>query len=115
MGRDVNNETCSFEGVMLTYRVKLHVCVLSHFSCVLLFAALCIIACQSPLSMGFSRQEHWSEWSCPLPGDLPNPGIEPASLMSPALAGGIFTASTTWEAHLFCSFCSVRKFVTKSL
>ena len=39
------------------------------------------------------------EWvACPPPGDLPNPGIEPASLMSPALAGGFFTTSATWEA-----------------
>ena len=48
----------------------------------------------APLSMGFSRQEHWSGLPCPPPGDLPNPGIK---LTSPALAGGFFTASTTWE------------------
>ena len=47
--------------------------------------------------MGFSRQEYWSGLPCPLPEDLPNPGIEPASLMSPALAGGIFTISATWD------------------
>ena len=38
--------------------------------------------------MRFSRQEYWSEGPCPHPGDLPNPGLEPMSLMSPALAGG---------------------------
>ena len=54
---------------------------------------------QPPLSMRFSRQEYWSGLSCPPPGDLPNPGIKPTSLTSPALAGGFFTASTTWEAH----------------
>ena len=53
---------------------------------------------QTPLSVGFSRQEYWSGLPCPPPGDLPNPGIEPTSLMSPSLAGGFFTASTTWEA-----------------
>ena len=37
---------------------------------------------------------------CYASGDLPNPGIEPSSLMSPALAGAFFTTSTTWEAHL---------------
>ena len=37
------------------------------------------VAHQAPLSMGFSRQEHWSGFPCPPPGDLPNPGIEPAS------------------------------------
>ena len=47
---------------------------------------------QAPLSMGFSRQEYWSEMPYHPPGDLPNPGIEPTSLMSPALAGGLFTA-----------------------
>ena len=44
------------------------------------------VAQQAPLSMGFSRQEHWSGLLFSSPGDLPNPGIEPASLMSPALA-----------------------------
>jgi len=47
--------------------------------------------------MGFSRQEYWSGLPCPLPGDLSDLGIEPESLMSPALAGGFFTSSTTWE------------------
>jgi len=49
--------------------------------------------------MGFSRQEYWSGLPCPPPGDLPNPGINPTSLMSPALVGGFFTTSATWEAH----------------
>ena len=48
--------------------------------------------------MGFSRQEHWSGSLCPPPGDLPGTGIEPMSLMSPALAGRFFTTSATWEA-----------------
>ena len=48
--------------------------------------------------MGFSRQECWIELPCPLPGDLSDPGIEPASLMYPAFAGGFFTSSTSWEA-----------------
>jgi len=51
------------------------------------------------LSMGLSRQEYWRELPCPSPGDLPDPGIEPASLMSPALAGGFFTTSAAWEAQ----------------
>ena len=72
--------------------------VLSCFSRVRLFATLWTIACQAPLSMGFSRQEYWSGLPfCP-PGDLPDPDMEPASLTSPALAGGVFTASATWEA-----------------
>ena len=72
--------------------------VLRHFSCVRLFVTLWTVACQMPLSMGFSRQEYWSGLSFPLPGDLPDPGIKPTSLMSPALAGGFFATSTTWEA-----------------
>ena len=47
--------------------------------------------------MGFFRQEYWSGWPCPPPGDLPDPGIEPESLTSPALAGGFFTTRATWE------------------
>ena len=54
---------------------------------------------QAPLSMGFSRQEYWIELPCPSPGDLPDPGIEPMSLASPALAGGFFTTSANWEVH----------------
>ena len=56
------------------------------------------MACQAPLSMGISRQEYWSMLPCPPSGDLPKPGNEPESLMSPALAGGFFTARATWEA-----------------
>ena len=48
--------------------------------------------------MGFSRQEYWSGLPFPSPGNLPNPGIEPASFACPALAGGFFATSTTWEA-----------------
>ena len=54
---------------------------------------------QALLSMGFSRQEYWMGLPFPTPGDLPKPGIKPGSLMSPALAGGFFTTSPTWEAQ----------------
>ena len=76
-------------------------CVLSHFSCFQfqLFVTLWTIARQSPLSMEFSRQEHWSGLSSPPPGHLPNSGIEPESLVSPALASGFLTTSATWKAH----------------
>ena len=56
------------------------------------------VACQAPLSMGFFSQEYWNGLPFSPPGNLPNPGIEPATLRSPALAGGFFTTSTTWEA-----------------
>ena len=73
--------------------------MLSCFSHVQLCATLWIVACQVPLSMGFSRQEYWNGLPCPPPGDLPNPGIKPASLTSPALSGRFFTTDTTWEVH----------------
>ena len=62
-------------------------CMLGCFSRIRLFAAPWTVAHQAPLSMGFSRQECWSGLPCPPAGDLPNSGTEPASLMSPALAG----------------------------
>ena len=49
---------------------------------------------------GILQQEYWSGLPCPPPGDLPDPEIEPVSLLSPALAGGFLTTSTTWEAPL---------------
>ena len=51
-----------------------------------------------PLSMGFFRQEYWSRLPFPTPGDLPEPGIVPKSLVSPALPGGLFTTIAMWEA-----------------
>ena len=76
----------------------LHGCTLILFSHVRLFVTLWTVAGWAPLSMGFSSQEYWSGLICPLPGDLPNPGIELASLTSPVLAAGLFTTSATWEA-----------------
>ena len=61
--------------------------MLSHFSCVQIHQAL--------LSMGFPRQKYWIGFPFPPPGDLPDPEIKPVSLMSPALAGRIFTTRTT--------------------
>ena len=65
--------------------------------CARLFSTLWAAVLQAPLSMGFSRQEYWSGLPCPPPEDLPNPGIEPVSLTSPALAGKFFTISATWD------------------
>ena len=79
-----------------------HVCVLSLFSRVRLFVTPWTVAGQASLSTGFSRQEYWSGLPCPPPEDLSDPGIEPASLMSPALAGGFFTTGATWEALVAC-------------
>ena len=60
-------------------------CMLNHFSRVHLFAILWTIAHQAPLSMGFPWQEYWSGLPCPPTGDLPDPGIKPASLRALAL------------------------------
>ena len=77
--------------------------VLTHFCRVRLFGTLWTVACQAPLSMGFSRQEYWSGLPFPPSGDLSDPGTEPSSLMSPALAGSFFTTSATWEAPSYYS------------
>ena len=57
--------------------------------------------------MVFSRQEYWSGLPCPPPGDLTNPGMDPDSLISPALAGGFFTTSAAWEDLPKDELCSV--------
>ena len=57
------------------------------------------VARQLPLSIEFSRHEHWSGLPFPIPGDLPDPGIKPMSFVSPALAGRFFTKCATWEAQ----------------
>ena len=71
--------------------IFIFVCAQS-LSCVLLFETPWIVALQAPLSMEFSWQEYWIRLPFPPPGDLPNPEIEPVSLVSPALAGGFFTS-----------------------
>ena len=82
----------------LVASIGANTCVLSHFNPVQLFETLWTRACQPPLSMGFPRQEYWSGLPFPPPGDLPDPAIEPATLMLPVLEGGFFTTSSTWEA-----------------
>ena len=79
----------------------------SRFSFIQLLVTLWTVACQAPLSMGFSNQEYWSESPCPPLGGLSNPGVKPVSVMSPALAPSFFTIHTIWEACLEgrVSFC----------
>ena len=69
----------------------MHVCVLNYFGHVQFLVTLWTVAHQVPLSMGFSRQGYWSRLPCPPPEGLPNPGIKPMFLLSPALACGLFT------------------------
>ena len=79
-------------------KINVHMHV-THFSCVQLFATLWIVACQAPLSMGFSMHEYWSWLPFPSPSNHPNPGIKPAPLMFPELAGSFFLiTSTIWDA-----------------
>ena len=74
--------------------------VLSH---VQLSATPQRVARQAPLSIGFSRQEYWSGLPFPPPGALPDPGIEPVSLASPALAGRFFTTALLGKPKLVVS------------
>ena len=75
-------------------------CMLICLSHVRLFVTPWTVALQAPLSMGFSRQEYRGGLPCPPPGDLPDPGVEPVSFMSPALADGPFTTLTTQDAQM---------------
>ena len=72
-----NSELISF--IIDWFDLRLCACILSCFSHVQLFVTLWTVASQAPLSMGLSRQEYWSGWPLPPPGDLPNRGMEPGS------------------------------------
>ena len=72
--------------------------MLSCFSHIRIFATPWMVVCQALLSMGFSRQEYWSGLLCPPSEDLPYPGTETVSPVSPALTSKFFTTSNTWEA-----------------
>ena len=88
-----------FENYLVLLHVPIYMCVCTQsLNCVRLFVTSWTVAYQAPLS----RQEYRS--GLPFPSlDLPNPGIEPRSLASPALAGEFFTNRTTWEAHVHCT------------
>ena len=109
----------------------MHVCMLSGFTCVQLFTTLWTVDCQSPLSMGFFKQEYWDGLTCSPPGHLPDPGIEPAVAswirsvyfglkfilylviqIVPALAFGSFFR---WLSFLFHSFSFWQKLLHSSL
>ena len=94
-----------FKVICTSFLEKLCCAVLSCFSCVRLCAALWVVACQAPLSMGFSFQEQWSGLPFASPGifQTADPGIKPMYLMSPALVvgggGWFFTTSAPWAAQ----------------
>ena len=95
-------------------------CACVHAKSLQLCPTLCDpVDCSLPGSSvhGFSRREYWSGLPCPPPGDLPNPGIKPAALTFPALAGKFFTTLTTWLVlnlisldvlNLICKFYDVQ-------
>ena len=73
--------------------------VLSHFSHVQLLATLWTVACQAPLSLGFSRPEYWSGLPRPPPGDLPDQGLNPISYVS---CIGRHSAAQIWLDSQHC-------------
>ena len=93
-----NQPSLPVRGKIVFHETSAYCVLLSHFGCVRLFVTPWTVDWQAPLFMGFSSQEYWSGLPFPFLGDLPDPGIKPMSLMSPALAGGFFTTSATWEA-----------------
>ena len=97
-------ELVKYTGGILCSYYKWYVCYTepTSFSHVQLLVTPRTEACQASLSMEFSRREYRSGLPRLSPGDLPNPGTEPTSLMSPALAGRFFTTSATWEALCMC-------------
>ena len=94
-GKDILKMLFHLEILLNSMAFSVCTCRVSCFSHVQLFVMLWTRARQAPLSMGFSIGEYWSGLPCPPPGNLPNPGIEPISLMSPTLAGGFFITSAT--------------------
>ena len=91
----------------MTYIISIYVCVcesiyLGMLSWVRLFVTPWPVALRAPRSMGFSRQEYWSGLLFPSPGGLPDPGIKPASPVSPALASRFFTTESPKQLPIIC-------------
>ena len=101
----------SFHVLLIHWYVDFSCCcclvasVMSDRLCVTLWT----VACQAPLSMGFSRQEYRSGLLCSATGDLPDSGIEPVSLMAPALTGEFFTTGATWGAQIHTTLYGIEK------
>ena len=76
--------------------------------------SLWAIAHQSPLSMGFSRQEYWNGLPFPTPGHLPDPGVKPVSLTSPVLAGGSLTMAPGGKPHTYAEWALVKPYLVIS-
>ena len=94
--KNINNFTQAFQKCLCN-----NTCVHAKSLSLQLFATPRTVAHQALLSMGVSRQEYWTGLPCPSPGNLPNPGIEPASLTSSASADRFFT--TRAPGKHFCN------------
>ena len=94
------------------FSTSLHAHVLNRFSLIGLFVTLWTVAQtvahQDPLSMGFYRQGYWGGLPCPLPGDLPNSGIEPTSPVSPALQADSLPTKSSGKPFPLDQFSSVQ-------
>ena len=93
--------TYSYVAHTLKFSLFLYVCMLSH-SCLTLYDPW-TVAHQARLSIEISRQEYWSGLPFPTPGDPPDPGIKPISLVSPALAARFFTTEPPGKTLSFVS------------
>ena len=91
--------SCTFDVRLRTLLACLHA---KSLSCIQLFMTPWTVARQAPLSVGFSRQEHWSGLQRPPPGNRPDSGSNPCLLRLPARTGGIFTTRAAWEAQELC-------------
>ena len=126
--REILTSSCAIPQIRAAYTQHFNKCtsinflgihvMLTCFSCAQLFATLWTIACQSPLSMGFSRQEYWSGLSCPSPGDVPDSRSNPRLLHllnSQRCCFFLFfvTTSTTWEKiiHQCSHFTCQKKYI----
>ena len=83
----------------------MHACLLSCFTCVKLFVVPRTVVCQAPLSKGFSWQESWSRLPFPPPGDLPDPGLEPAPPASPGLQADSLSLRHQISPHICICVC----------
>ena len=117
------SKTCMVFGSFICWQLfnlyslskHLYLLLLSY---VQLFLAPWNAACQAPLSMRFPRQEYWSGLSFPSPGDLPNPGIEPTSTVSPALQAGSLPVEPPGKPHMALKCTkriSVFNYITSSI
>ena len=87
---------CLHRSKLLEQSLSTHAQSLSH---VQLFATPWTVACQAPLSMGYSRQEYWSGFPFPPPGDLSDAGIKPVSPVAPALADRFFITELSMQLN----------------